>query len=83
MRERAAAYNDVYVTARQREWLCQLYDRACVATAPEAEEKRVAETSNAVELAKALDERRIRPDTRSNALAPTAQRRGAFHLLRY
>src|SRR5207247_9115979 len=25
---------------------------------------------------------RIRPDTRSNALAPTAQRRGAFHLLR-
>jgi hypothetical protein len=57
MRERAAAYDEVYLTARQREWLCQLYDRACVATEPgpdeaaaekaKAPEQRPAETSTA------------------------------------
>jgi hypothetical protein len=34
MRERAADSDDVYLSARQREWLLQLYHRACVATDP-------------------------------------------------
>jgi hypothetical protein len=31
MREWAAAYEDVRLTPRQREWLCGLYERACTA----------------------------------------------------